>query len=69
MDQFMIDVTDIPKAFEGEKVTLIGRDTGEQITMELLGDLSGRFHYEFACDIGKRVPRIYIKEGKASVCQ
>ena len=69
MDQFMIDVTDIPKAFEGEKVTLIGRDTEEQITMELLGDLSGRFHYEFACDIGKRVPRIYIKEGRASVCQ
>lgn len=65
MDQFMIDVTDIPEAAMGEKVTLIGRDGGEQITMEYLGELSGRFHYEFACDIGKRVPRIYRKEGKA----
>lgn len=64
MDQFMIDVTDISKAREGEQVTLIGRDGGEQITMEFLGDLSGRFNYEFACDLGKRVPRIYIKEGK-----
>ncbi|NBJ92155.1 alanine racemase [Parablautia muri] len=64
MDQLMIDVTDIPQALEGEQVTLIGRDGREQITMELLGDLSGRFHYEFACGLGKRVPRIYIKEGK-----
>ena len=64
MDQFMIDVTEILEAREGEQVTLIGRDGGEQITMELLGDMSGRFNYEFACDLGKRVPRIYIKEGK-----
>lgn len=64
MDQLMVDVTDIPEALEGEQVTLIGRDGREQITMELLGDLSGRFHYEFACGLGKRVPRIYIKEGK-----
>lgn len=64
MDQFMIDVTNIPEADEGKTVTLLGRDGGEQITMELLGDLSGRFHYEFACNLGKRVPRIYMKEGK-----
>ncbi len=64
MDQFMIDVTDIREAKEGDKVTLVGRDGEEQITMELLGGLSGRFNYEFACNIGKRVPRLYIKEGK-----
>lgn len=64
MDQFMIDVTEIPEAAEGDRVTLIGRDGQEQITMEQLGELSGRFNYEFACCIGKRVPRIYIKDGK-----
>jgi alanine racemase len=64
MDQFMVDVTDISEAIEGDEVTLIGRDGGESITMELLGELSGRFNYELACLIGKRVPRIYLKEGK-----
>lgn len=64
MDQFMIDVTHIPEVSEGDKVTLIGRDGKEQITMEELGEISGRFHYEFACDIGRRVPRVYRKGGE-----
>lgn len=64
MDQFMVDVTDIPEAEEGDTVTLIGRDGDECITMEELGELSGRFNYELACMIGKRVPRVYLKSGK-----
>lgn len=64
MDQFMIDVTDIGEAAEGDEVTLIGRDKENCITMEELGELSGRFNYELACCIGKRVPRIYLKSGK-----
>lgn len=64
MDQFMIDVTDIPEAVEGDEVTLIGRDKEKCITMEEIGELSGRFNYELACCIGKRVPRIYLKSGK-----
>ena len=58
MDQMMVDVTDIPDAREGSLVTLIGKDRGESITMEQLGDLSGRFNYELACNINRRVPRI-----------
>lgn len=61
MDQFMVDVTDIPEAEEGDVVVLVGRDGAEQISMEEIGELSGRFHYEFACDLGKRVPRVYVK--------
>lgn len=64
MDQFMIDVTDIDAPVcVGDKVTLIGRDGDEVITMEALGALSGRFNYELACDIGKRIPRIYKSDG------
>lgn len=59
MDQFMVDVTDIPEAKEGDEVTLLGKDGGAQITMEELGALSGRFNYEFACLITPRVPRVY----------
>lgn len=59
MDQFMVDVTDIENVSEGDKVTLLGRDGEECITMEDLGDMSGRFNYEFACLINQRVPRVY----------
>lgn len=60
MDQFMVDVTDIPEAEEGDEVTLLGKDGGLTITMEELGELSGRFNYEFACLITPRVPRVYF---------
>ncbi|MDO5133494.1 MAG: alanine racemase [Eubacteriales bacterium] len=60
MDQMMVDVTDIPDVREGDPVTLLGRDGEETITMESLGSLSGRFNYEFACDISPRVPRVYL---------
>lgn len=59
MDQFMVDITDIPEAMEEDRVTLIGRDGGEEITAEMLGELSGKFHYELMCGLGKRIPRIY----------
>lgn len=60
MDQFMIDVTDFDSPVcVGDQVTLIGTDGTACITMEELGALSGRFNYELACDIGKRIPRIY----------
>ncbi len=64
MDQFMVDVTDIPAAKEGDEVTLIGRDGEAIITMEELGALSGRFNYELACDLGKRIPRVFYRKGK-----
>lgn len=64
MDQFMVDVTEIPEAEELMEVTLIGEENGERITMEELGNLSGRFNYELACDIGKRVPRVFVRDGK-----
>lgn len=64
MDQFMVDVTDIRDAAMRDPVTLIGTDGGEEITVDLLGDLSGRFSYEFLCDLGKRIPRIYMYNGR-----
>lgn len=64
MDQFMVDVSDIPGAAEGDEVTLIGADGVDCITMEELGALSGRFNYELACDLGKRIPRVYLKDGE-----
>lgn len=64
MDQFMVDVTDIPGVCVGDTVTLIGTDGEEHITLEELGEKSGRFNYEFACDLGKRIPRVFYKGGR-----
>lgn len=69
MDQMMVDVSAIPEVKEGDQVTLIGSDGGQEITMEDLGDLSGRFNYELACDLGKRVPRRFWKDGRIVATQ
>ena len=59
---------------QGDEVVLLGSQSwpgegrgfddvepvSDTITMEELSELSGRFNYEFACDINKRVPRVYI---------
>lgn len=63
MDQFMVDVTDIEGACEGDPVTLIGVDGEESISAEELGELSGRFNYELVCNLGKRIPRVYVRGG------
>ena len=63
MDQFMVDVTKVPEVKQGDVVTLLGTDGEESITAEELGILSGSFHYEVVCDVGKRIPRVYYKDG------
>ena len=61
MDQMMVDVTGIPDVKVEDLVTLVGRDGEERITMEDIADPTMRFNYEMVCNIGKRVPRIYIE--------
>ena len=61
MDQMMVDVTGNNDVKPGDLATLVGIDGDEQITMEEFASLSGRINYEAVCDIGKRVPRVYIR--------
>lgn len=61
MDQTMVDITDIPDVKMEDVVTLIGRDGEERISVEDMADLSGSFNYEFVCDVGQRVKRIYLR--------
>ena len=63
MDQFMVDVTDIPEARQHDQVTLVGQDGDAFLPVETLSELSGRFNYEFVCCVGKRVPRVYYRKG------
>ena len=64
MDQFMVDVSEIPEAKVDTEVTLIGEDGNDRISMEEVADWCGGFHYEISCDLGKRIPRVYLKDGK-----
>ena len=63
MDQFMVDVTDLDVK-KGDVVTLVGKDGDESITVEELATLAGTFNYEFVCNLGKRIPRVYYRDNK-----
>jgi len=64
MDQCMIDVTSIRGVKVGDEVILIGEDENNKFTADIVGELIGTISYEVVCMISKRVPRVYIKEGK-----
>lgn len=64
MDQFMVDISELPEIKQGDEVTLVGRDGDEYISIEEVADMSYSFNYEFVCDIGKRIPRVYYRHGK-----
>ncbi|MBC7900961.1 MAG: alanine racemase [Saprospiraceae bacterium] len=63
MDWTIVDVTDVPTAKVGDKVTLIG-DTGERrITVEEIGAELGTISYEITCGINGRVPKRFYNSG------
>ena len=64
MDQFVVDVTDIPNVQPGDRVTLMGKDGAEAISAETIAAAAGSFNYEQVCDLSRRVERVYIQNGK-----
>lgn len=64
MDQFMVDVTDVEGVSEGDVVTLVGKDGDLEIRVEELAALAQTFNYEFVCNLGKRIPRVYYRHQK-----
>lgn len=59
MDQCMIDITGLEGVTPGEVVELFG----EHVTAERLAEILGTIPYEICCMIGKRVPRVNVKNG------
>ena len=64
MDQFMVDITGIPGVKPEDEVTLVGRDGNAVLTMEEVSELAHSFNYELPCRVARRVPRVYIRDGK-----
>lgn len=57
MDQLMVRLP--AQVAVGTQVTLIGRDGDREITLQDVADYCGTIHYEIACGLAPRVPRIY----------
>lgn len=64
MDQLMLDVTDIPNVKEGDEVIVFGHSGAEELSADELAQKIGTISYEIICLVGKRVPRIYLKNGE-----
>ncbi len=57
MDQFCVDVTEIPEAKMGDRVTIFG----EGLPVEQVARWAETISYEIVCGVSKRVPRKYTE--------
>jgi len=64
MDQFMVDVTDIPGARIGDEVSLMGMPGGVAPDGEEMARLMDTITHEVTCQITRRVPRVYTRNGE-----
>ena len=64
MDQFMVDVTDIPEVEAGDTATIFGTDGEETISVDEIAKKANTINYEIICNINSRVTRVYMKNGK-----
>ena len=60
MDMCMIDLTDLPQVNVGDEVEIFGPHN----PVEKLAELAGTIPYELTCAVSKRVPRVYVENGK-----
>ena len=66
MDQLMLDVTEAMPVHVGDEVVFYGRQGTETIHVDEVADTLGTINYEVTCMLSRRVPRIYMKEGKTT---
>ncbi|OEG00251.1 alanine racemase [Vulcanibacillus modesticaldus] len=63
MDQTMVDVTDIPDVRIGDEVVIIGAQGDQYILANHQAEMLNTINYEIVTIIGKRIPRVYRKNG------
>jgi alanine racemase len=64
MDQFVVDVTDIPDVALEDEVVLVGRQGSEQISADEVARLAGTINYEVTTGLLPRVVRFYLRSGR-----
>lgn len=63
MDQTVLDVTDIDDVKTGDEVIVFGTGEHGEPTADTIAKNTNTINYEVVCLVGKRVPRIYYKNG------
>ena len=66
MDQCIIDVTNVNNIKVEDEVIVAGGPADSPVSFDRLASIAGTINYELFCLIGKRVPRIYLKNGVIS---
>lgn len=59
MDQTVVDVTDAPDVTAGDPVVLVGRQSGQEITLAEFSRAADSIPWETLTSVTKRVPRLY----------
>ncbi|MGJ5814194.1 alanine racemase [Paludibaculum fermentans] len=60
MDLITVDLTDVPPARVGDRVTLLGRENSVRWDADDIAAAAGTISYTVLCGIGNRVKRVYI---------
>ncbi len=60
MNMFIADVTHIKSVSESDVVTIIGKDSEEEILVDSLAELAGTINYEFVSRLNPLLPRIIV---------
>jgi alanine racemase len=64
MDLTMVDATEIPDVEVGDEAVLFGEQGGARITLEEVAERAETITYEMLCSMGKRVVRVFLRDGK-----
>jgi alanine racemase len=64
MDQFVVQVSDIPNVQQDDEVVLLGRQGDDEISAEEVATWAGTINYEVTTSILPRVTRVYLKGGQ-----
>jgi alanine racemase len=64
MDLTMVDATEIPDVEVGDEAVLFGEQAGARITLEEVAERAETISYEMLCSMGKRVVRVFLRDGK-----
>ena len=60
MDMTMVDLTDLPQVQVDDEVEIFGQNN----SIDVMADLAGTIAYEISCAVSKRVPRVFLQNGR-----
>lgn len=69
MDQFVVDVSEIPNVRQDDEVVIFGRQGEAEITAEEVARWAQTINYEVTTSILPRVTRVFLREGQVVAVQ